>query len=165
MRKQYIFALVVALLSIATTQVWGQKKTRTTRAALEGIWQMCFYVAEKPDAPTSLRAGNTFKILSDDGVITNFTVIPGHGAIITGYGTYKVVNGNVLRESMKKNIHLPMLDGHDNDLQFELSEDGKLMSVKFYIEEDSKGNVIDAWHYETWRRLEMPDEYPSDLVR
>lgn len=161
MKRTFLFTLFVALLSMTATVAWGQKKGR---ADLEGIWQMCFYVSGTPDAPGTLRAGNTFKILTEDGHITNFTVMPGRGAIITGLGTYKVKN-NVLRESMKKNIHLPMLDGQDNDLQFTLSEDGNVMSVKFFLKEDAQGNVIDAWHYETWRRVEMPAEYPQDLVR
>lgn len=159
MKKTCLLTLVVALLSMSATAVWGQKK-----ADLEGIWQMHFYVSGAQGSPSTLRAGNTFKILSEDGHITNFTVIPGRGAIITGVGTYKVKN-NLLRESIKKNIHLPMLDGQDNDLHFTLSEDGNIMSVKFFVKEDTQGNVIDAWHYETWRRVEMPAEYPQDLVR
>ena len=75
------------------------------------------------------------------------------------------VKNNVLRESVKKNIHLPMLEGQDNDLQFTLSENGNIMSVKFFVKEDTQGNIIDAWYYETWRRVEMPAEYPQDLVR
>lgn len=161
MKRTFLLTFVVALLSMSATVAWGQKKGR---ADLEGIWQLCFYVSGAQDAPSTLRAGNTFKILSEDGHITNFTVIPSRGAIITGLGTYKV-KGNVLRESMKKNIHLPMLDGHENDLLFTLSEDGNVMSVKFFLKEDEQGNVIDAWHYETWRRVEMPSVYPQDLVR
>lgn len=161
MKRQYLFISVMALFAIFATECWGQKKGK---ADLEGIWQLCFYVSEAKDAPASLRAGNTFKILSKDGHITNFTVIPGRGAIITGDGTYKVKK-NILRESVKKNIHLPMLEGLDNDLQFTLSEDGDVMSVKFFVKEDAQGHVIDAWHYETWRRVEMPAEYPQDLVR
>lgn len=165
MKRPYLTLLIVAFFSMVATVSFAQKKERLNAANLKGIWQMCFYVSETPDSPSTLRAGNTFKILSDDGVITNFTVIPGRGAIVTGVGTYKVVKPNILRESMKKNIHLPMLDGHDNDLEIKLSEDNNVMSVKFYIEKDSKGNVIDAWHYETWRRVEMPNVYPADLVR
>lgn len=161
MKKRFLLTFVVALLSMSATVVWGQKKDRTN---LKGIWQMCFYVSGAQDAPSTLRAGNTFKILSEDNRVTNFTVIPGRGAIITGVGTYKV-KGNVLRESVTKNIHLPMLEGQDNDLQFTLSEDGDVMSVKFFVKEDAQGHVIDAWHYETWRRVEMPAEYPQDLVR
>lgn len=161
MKRLNLVALVVALLSLMPTVSWGQKKGK---ADLEGIWQLCFYISGAQDGPTSLRAGNTFKILSKDGQITNFTVIPGRGAIITGEGTYKVKN-NILRESVKKNIHLPMLEGLDNDLHFTLSEDENVMSVKFFVKEDPQGNVIDAWHYETWRRVEMPAEYPQDLVR
>lgn len=161
MKRTFLLTLVVALLSMSATVAWGQRKGR---ANLEGIWQMCFYVSGTQDGPSTLRAGNTFKILTEDGHITNFTVIPGSGAIITGIGTYKV-HKNILRESMKKNIHLPMLDGQDNDLQFTLSEDGNIMSVKFFVKEDTQGHVIDAWHYETWRRVEMPAVYPQDLVR
>ncbi len=161
MKRLNLITLVVVLLSMMTTASWGQKKGKVD---LGGIWQLCFYVSGAQDGPSSLRAGNTFKILSEDGQITNFTVIPGRGAIITGEGTYKVKN-NILRESVKKNIHLPMLVGLDNDLHFTLSDDGNVMSVKFFVKEDSQGNVIDAWHYETWRRVEMPAEYPQDLIR
>lgn len=166
MKRPYLYALVAALLSMTTTMAWGQKKY--SKSDLEGIWQMCFYVSEAEGAPTTLRAGNTFKILSSEGDITNFTVIPGRGAIITGVGTYKLAGKdgkNVLRESMKKNIHLPMLDGHENDLEFSLTPDGNVMSVKFYIEKDAQGNVIDATYYETWRRVSMPAEYPRGLIR
>lgn len=162
MKRSYFIMLVAALLSMSATVTWGQKKGRA--ADLEGIWQMCFYASDAKGTPGTLRAGNTFKILTKDGHITNFTTIPGRGAIITGIGTYKVSKG-VLRENMKKNIHLPMLDGHSNDLYFTLSEDGNIMSVKYFIKEDTQGHVIDAWYYETWRRVEMPAEYPIDLVR
>lgn len=163
MRKQTFIALVAVLLSMSATCVWGQSVTKP--AKLKGIWQMCFYVSEKPDAPSTLRAGNTFKILSDDGKITNFTVVPGKGAIVTGQGTYKQISDKIFRETMVKNIHLPMLDGQNNDLEFSMSEDNNVMSVKFFIEKDEQGNVIDAWYYETWRRVEMPAEYPQDLIR
>ena len=36
-----------------------------------------------------LKPSNTFKVLSDDGRIVNFTMSPGKDAIITGYGTYQ----------------------------------------------------------------------------
>lgn len=165
MKRQYLIMLVIALLCIPTTMAWGQKKGRFNQANLNGIWQMCFYVAETPNSPSTLRAGNTFKILAEDGHITNFTVIPGRGAIITGLGTYKQTASNVFRESMKKNIHLPMLDGQDNDLEFTMSEDGNIMSVKYFIEKDVQGNVVESWYYETWRRVEMPPTYPADLIR
>ena len=97
MKRPYLTLLVVAFFSMVATVSFAQKKERLNAANLKGIWQMCFYVSETPDSPSTLRAGNTFKILSDDGVITNFTVIPGRGAIVTGVGTYKVVKPNIIR--------------------------------------------------------------------
>lgn len=59
-------------------------------------------MSEVPDVPGVLKPSNTFKVLSDDGRIVNFTIIPGQSAIITGYGTYKQVTGSSYKESIEK---------------------------------------------------------------
>ena len=58
-----------------------------------------------------------------------------------------------------------MLDGRDYIMEYELKDDGKLIVLKFYIDKDKEGNTLDAWYYETWKRVEMPPVYPQDLVR
>ena len=112
-----------------------------------------------------LKPSNTFKVLSDDGRIVNFTLIPGSDAIITGYGTYQQLTNNTYKESIEKNIHLPMLDNKDNVLEFELENDGEYMHLKFFIQKDLNGNELNSWFYETWKRLRMPDVFPEDIVR
>ena len=104
MKKNYFFTMLAVVL-LAVTGVRAQDKATFEPAHLEGIWQLCHYVSEVPDVPGVLKPSNTFKVLSDDGRIVNFTIIPGQSAIITGYGTYKQVTGSSYKESIEKNIH------------------------------------------------------------
>lgn len=165
--KQYGKYFLWAVMLLLASNLYGQSRDFITPSMnnLKGIWQMHFYVSGSPDIPGTLKAGNTFKILSEDGYVTNFTVIANKGAIITGYGTYKQISNNAYKEYMIKNIHLPMLDGTEYTMEYELKDDGKLIVLKFYVEKDKNGNTLDAWYYETWKRVEMPDVYPEDLVR
>ncbi len=165
--RNYSKYLLLAVMLLLTSNVFGQSKDFVTPSDtnLKGIWQMCFYVSGSPDSPGSLKAGNTFKILSEDGYVTNFTIIPNKGALITGFGTYEKIVDGQYKEYMIKNIHLPMLNGRDYVMEYELKENGTLMVLKFYIDKDVDGNTLDTWYYETWKRVEMPDEYPEDLVR
>lgn len=163
MKTRYILTLLTAML-LLTPDVTAQKKKKFQDTNLKGIWQMCLYNSEAPDTPGDLKPSNTFKILSDDGRITNFTVIPGKGAIINGYGTYTQVSDGVYHENIERSIHLPMLNNAVNKLYFEI-RDNKYLRLKFYIEKDENNNVLDAWYHETWVRVEMPDKMPEDLVR
>ena len=144
MKKLYFFTMLAAML-FAVTNVMAQK-ANFKPANLKGIWQLCHYVSESPDAPGVLKPSNTFKVLSDDGRIVNFTIRPGADAIITGYGS------------------LPMLDNQDNVLTFELVDD-KVLHLKYFIEKDLNGNELNCWYKETWKRIEMPDKFPEDIVR
>lgn len=163
MKTRYFFTLLTATL-LVVPGVMAQKKKKFQEANLKGIWQMCCYVSESPDTPGDLKPSNTFKILTEDGHITNFTVIPNKGAVITGLGTYNQVSDGVYNENIKRSIHLPMLNEKVNTLYFEIQED-KLLRLKFYIEKDENGNILDSWYHETWMRVEMPDKYPENLVR
>ena len=93
------------------------------------------YVSESPDVPGELKPSNTFKVLSDDGRIVNFTIIPGSSAIVTGYGSWKQLTDDSYRESIEKNIHLPMLDNQDNILEFEI-KDSDYLHLKYFIKND-----------------------------
>ena len=97
MKKLYFFTMLSIML-LAVTGATAQKKTKFKAADLKGIWQLCHYVSESPDVPGALKPSNTFKVLSDDGQIVNFTIIPGADAIITGYGTYKQIGRASCRE-------------------------------------------------------------------
>ena len=163
MRKLYFFTMLTVML-FAVTGAMAQKKAKFQPATLKGIWQLCHYVSEVPDVPGVLKPSNTFKVLSDDGRIVNFTIIPGQSAIITGYGTYKQVTGSSYKESIEKNIHLPMLDNKDNILEFEI-EDDELLHLKYFIAKDLNGNELNSWFHETWKRVEMPAVFPEDIVR
>lgn len=163
MKKGYFFTMLAAML-LAVTNVTAQKKAQFRPADLKGIWQLCHYVAETPDIPGTLRPSNTFKVLSDDGRIVNFTIIPGFDAIITGYGTYKQLTESSYKESIEKNIHLPMLDNQDNILEFELA-DGGVMHLKYFISKDLNGNELNCWYHETWKRVNMPAKIPEDIIR
>ena len=89
MKQHYSFIILAAML-LGVINVMAQETDSSFKPAnLKGIWQMCFYVSESPDIPGELKPGNTFKVLTDDGHITNFTVIPNKGAIITGEGLYE----------------------------------------------------------------------------
>ncbi|NDV64357.1 DUF4488 domain-containing protein [Bacteroides sp. 224] len=164
MKTRYILTLLTAMLLVSINVTAQKKGAKFKEAKLKGIWQMCVYIAENPETPGELKPSNTFKVLSDDGRITNFTVIPNRGAIITGMGTYKQVSDTIYNEYIKRSIHLPMLNEQVNALHFNIKDEDYL-SLKFYIEKDENGNVLDTWHHETWVRVDMPDKYPEDLVR
>ncbi|MCI1648271.1 MAG: DUF4488 domain-containing protein [Bacteroides sp.] len=161
--NHFIIALAALLLGIAG-EVRAQKKEDFKPAELKGIWQLCHYVSEEQGIPGMLKPSNTFKVLTTDGHIVNFTLIPGKDAIITGYGTYEQLADNTYRESIEKNIHLPMLDNKDNILEFEM-EEGGIMHLKYFIAKDLKGNELNTWYHETWKRLVMPLEFPEGIVR
>ena len=114
MKRHSLFLLLIAFMLIGTSRVMGQNKSAVAPADLKGIWQMCFYVSGVPNTPGELKPSNSFKILSDDGKFTNMTVIPNHGAIIIGAGTYKQTAENAYTEHVEKNLHLPQLVGSDN---------------------------------------------------
>lgn len=155
---------MLAAMLLAVAGVKAQENANFKPAKLVGIWQLCHYVSEIPDVPGALKPSNTFKVLSDDGRIVNFTIIPGADAIITGYGTYLQLTDNSYKESIMKNIHLPMLDHKDNVLEFEMGEGG-VMYLKYFIAKDLNGNELDTWFHETWKRINMPAKFPEDLVR
>ncbi len=163
MKKKYFITMLAAVL-LAVTGAAAQEKAGFKPADLKGIWQLCHYVSEIPDVPGALKPSNTFKVLSDDGRIVNFTLIPGKDAIITGYGTYIQLTDNSYRESIEKNIHLPMLDNKDNVLEFEMGEGG-LMHLKYFISKDLNGNELNCWYHETWKRVTMPPVFPEGIVR
>ncbi|MCD8182498.1 MAG: DUF4488 domain-containing protein [Bacteroides sp.] len=163
MKKNYFFTILAAML-LAVTGLHAQSNPASTPAHLEGIWQLCHYVSENQDVPGMLKPSNTFKVLSDDGRIVNFTIIPGSDAIITGYGTYRQISDHTYKESIEKNIHLPMLDNKDNILEFEMGEGG-VMYLKYFISKDLNGNELNTWFHETWKRVGMPDKFPGDIIR
>lgn len=163
MKKLY-FLTVLAVMLMAVTGAMAQKKTKFKPAELRGIWQLCHYVSESQDAVGYLKPSNTFKVLSDNGRIVNFTIIPGSDAIITGYGTWKQLTDDSYKESIEKNIHLPMLDNKDNILEFEI-KDNDYLHLKFFIQKDLNGNELNTWYKETWKRVVMPDKFPENIVR
>lgn len=163
MKKLYFFT-VLSVMLLGVTGAMAQKKSKFKVAELKGIWQLCHYVSESPEVPGELKPSNTFKVLGDDGVIVNFTVIPGSSAIITGYGKWKQLTNDSYKESIEKNIHLPMLDNQDNILEFEI-KDSDYLYLKYFIKKDLNGNELNSWYYETWKRLEMPAKFPEDIVR
>ena len=143
MKKLYFFTMLSIML-LAVTGATAQKKTKFKAADLKGIWQLCHYVSESPDVPGALKPSNTFKVLGDDGQIVNFTIIPGADAIITGYGTYKQLTDDSYKESIEKNIHLPMLDNQDNILEFEI-KDNDYLHLKYFIKNDLNGNELNTY--------------------
>ena len=163
MKRNYFFTMLAAVL-LAVAGANAQESAEFRPAELAGIWQLCHYVSEIQDVPGILKPSNTFKVLSDDGRIVNFTMIPGKDAIITGYGTYQQLTDNSYKESIEKNIHLPMLDHKDNILEFEIGDDG-VMYLKYFIAKDLNGNELNTWFHETWKRVGMPAKFPEDLVR
>lgn len=163
MKKNHFFTVLAAVL-LVVSGAKAQEKNSFKPADLKGIWQLCHYVSENPEVPGTLRPSNTFKVLSHDGRIINFTIRPGADAIITGYGTYRQIADNAYKESIERNIHLPMLDNKDNVLEFEM-EAGGVMHLKYYIKKDLNGNELNTWFYETWKRVGMPDKFPEDIVR
>ena len=43
--------------------------------------------------------------------------------LLRGIGTYRQISGTAYKESIERNIHLPMLDNKDNILEFEMGEE------------------------------------------
>ena len=140
---------MLAVVLLAVTGVRAQDKAAFEPAHLEGIWQLCHYVSENPEIPGTLKPSNTFKVLSDDGRIVNFTIRPGADAIITGYGTYRQISGTAYKESI---------------VEFEMGEGG-VMYLKYFIAKDLNGNELNTWFHETWKRVNMPSAFPVDIVR
>lgn len=141
-------------------QVMGQAHPTSN---LAGIWQMYFYTSGSPEGPAELRPSNSFKILTPEGRFTNFTIIPTQSTIIIGEGRYKQTADDAFVEIIEKNIHLPQLNEKENVLHFTMEDD--IMHVRYFLKEDTGGNLINTWCYETWKKVIMPAEYPKDLAR
>ena len=156
--------MIAVLLSLGSGRMLAQTVNESTSGALNGIWQMCFYVSGDPSIPGELKPSNSFKMLTDDGKFVNMTVIPNHGAIIIGSGPSKKTAVNAFTEHVEKNLHLPQLVGKDNVLEYEM-KGGEVMLVKYFVKKDADGNDINSWYYETWKKVKMPAVYPKDLVR
>lgn len=163
MRRHSLFLLVIAFMLVGTSRVMGQDFSASNNE-LHGIWQMCFYVSGDPTSAGDLKPSNSFKILTEDGEFINMTVIPNHGAIIIGSGTYTKSATNAFTEHVEANLHLPQLVGTDNVMEYEMREDD-VMIVKFFVKTDKDGNEINSWYHETWKKVVMPPTYPEDLVR
>lgn len=159
-----LFGLMVLIAVPSMAAVKGQPVKSDTNP-LAGVWQMCYYISETEDGNGRLIPGNSFKILTQSGDMYNLVSIPTKGSIILGYGTYKVVSERAFVEHITKTLDNPVLNGTDNVLEYNLSNDHKILTLKFYIEKDDKGNTIDTWFNETWVRVVMPDVLPVDLQR
>lgn len=164
MKIRYFFLLAMMTILFMGTSAAQDAVGEKTPVALNGIWQMCFYRSASPDVPGELKTSNSLKILSDDGQFTNIVMMP-TGAIMIGCGKYRIKSPGVYTEMVEKNIHLPQLNGEENDMHFELKENGSLMYVKYYLTTDNEGNEINSWCYEIWKKVEMPSVYPHDIVR
>lgn len=164
MKIRYFFLLAMMLIFSMGNSVAQETVAEKTPAALSGIWQMCFYRSASPDVPGELKTSNSLKILSEDGHFSNIVMMQ-TGAIMIGYGNYYLKSPGVYTEVVEKNIHLPQLNGAKNDMHFELKENGSLMHVKYYLATDIDGNQINTWCHEIWKKVEMPSEYPRDIVR
>lgn len=162
--KTRFFSFLAVMLLFVMNGVQAQDAAVTTPAKLAGVWQMCFYTSTQPNVPGNLKPSNSLKILSEDGHFTNLVMMPGQGAIIIGSGTYKQTANNAYTETVEKNLHLPQLVGQNNVLYFEM-KGGDVMVLKFFVKEDINGNVIDSWYYETWKRVKMPNTYPTNIIR
>lgn len=157
--RSLFIAVLCSFMGVVNTyaQDWFNE---TTPESLQGVWQMCFYSSSLPALPGELKSSNSLKILGEGGEFTNVVMMP-TGAIIIGSGTYTLNSDSTFTEHVKKNIHLPELDGKDNVMHFELAENGKLMFVKFKSSEAGD----DVWSHEIWRKIDMPSTYPTDIVR
>lgn len=164
MKIRYFFLLAMMLILSWGTSAAQDAVGEKTPSTLAGVWQMCFYRSVSPDVPGELKTSNSLKILSDDGHFTNIVMMQ-TGAITIGYGDYYLKSPGVYTEVIEKNIHLPQLNGAKNDLHFELKENGNLMYLKYYLATDIDGNQLNTWCHEIWKRVEMPAEYPHDIVR
>lgn len=157
--RSLFIAVLCSFMGVVNTyaQDWFNE---TTPKSLQGVWQMCFYSSSLPALPGELKSSNSLKILGEGGEFTNVVMMP-TGAINIGSGTYTLDSDSTFTEHVKKNIHLPELDGKDNVMHFELAENGKLMFVKFKSSEAGD----DVWSHEIWRKIDMPSTYPTDIVR
>ena len=155
--------LMGAIMLFAAGNAVAQDIQEKTPFTLNGIWQMCFYRSDTPNIPGELKTSNSLKILTDDGKFANLVMSP-TGAIIIGSGKYEQISSHEYVETVEKNLHLPQLVGVDNMIQFEV-KDNDVIVLKYFLKEDSEGNQINSWCYETWKRVRMPDAYPIDIIR
>ena len=160
--KMRNFILMALMMLVASGSALAQK-TEKVPVSLNGIWQMCFYRSNSPTVAGELKTSNSLKILSDDGRFSNMVMMP-HGAVIIGEGRYEMTSENSYTEIVERNLHLPQLNGKKNLMHFEMMDEG-IMVVKYFLKEDINGNKIDSWCYETWKKVEMPDEYPENIIR
>lgn len=158
--RSLIIAVLCSFMGVVNTFAQNLFNENTS-ASLTGVWQMCFYSSSLPALPGDLKPSNSLKILGEGGEFTNVVMMPS-GAIIIGSGTYTQDNDSTFTEHVKKNIHLPQLNGKDNVMHYEMAENGTLMFVRFRATED--GNT-DVWSHEIWRKIDMPSSYPTDIVR
>ncbi|MGN0058440.1 MAG: DUF4488 domain-containing protein [Phocaeicola plebeius] len=163
MKTRY-FLTWIAFLAMSLSVALAQDVKEKSPSQLNGVWQMCFYRSSSPDVPGELKTGNSLKILSDDGRFVNL-VMMNQGAIMIGYGSYHINSEKSYTEVVKKNIHLPQLEGQENELFYEFSDDHSIMYVKFFVKFDTNGNQVDSWVHEIWKRVEMPAQMPDNLVR
>ena len=163
MKIRYFF-LMALLMLLAVGNSGAQDVQEKTPITLHGVWQMCFYRSNSPDIPGELKTSNSLKILSDDGRFTNLLMMQ-TGAVILGYGTYEINNEGLYTEYVEKNVHLPQLNGEKNEMHFKLKENGTLMYVKYFLKNDAKGNEIESWCHEIWKKVEMAPVYPGDELR
>lgn len=160
-----VFFGLMVLIAVPSIAAVNDQSGKSDKKSLAGIWQMCYYISETEDGNGRLISGNSYKVLTEDGNMYNLVSIPTKGSIILGYGTYKVVSERAYVEHIVKTLDNPVLNGSNNVLEYNLSNDGQILTLKFYIEKDDKGNTIDTWFNETWVRVVMPDVLPDHLQR
>lgn len=163
MNTRVIFLLLTGCF-LSLFRISAQDIQEKRPVNLSGVWQMCFYYSSLPEEPGKLRTSNSLKILGNDGRFCNLVMTP-TGAVIIGYGSFSLTSGMFYTEYVEKNVHLPQLEGIENKMYFELTDDGRQMNVKYYVECDASGNRIDAWYHEVWRRVELASAYPGDNLR
>lgn len=160
MKRIYYFVLLATLL-LTATGTFAQSVEKPQSSELTGIWQICSSAVKNPDGTMNVRTGNSFKMLNADGSFTNIMFNMGEvQSIITATGTYKQTSDSTYVESINKSVN-PTLNGKNNELRFHL-KNGKLLHIKFYIEQYSNGSPLGRWLEEVWVKIEQPEKLTVD---
>lgn len=157
MKKNYI---IILLLFVIALNASAQKPSKNTKENIVGIWSYRGIVIQgnhansgryNPAPPLSV------KVISSDGTYSAFSFTP-NGPVITGTGTYKILNDTVYAEHVLTNDNSSLV-GKTNEMVVRFSPDGNAMSNSLFLEQLATGRKVDVMTIEYWERVEMSNQF------
>ena len=160
MKIGYLF--VVGFVMVLGVGNWmGEDVEEKSGINLDGVWEMCLYGCNCGDIGGEVKRSNCVKIVCDEGGFRNLLMME-RGGVILGYGSYEIKSEGVYRECVEKKVDVGELNGKKKEMDFDLKENGRLMYVKYLVDNDGNGKRIDWWCDEMWKKVEMGGVYGGD---